>query len=138
MGPLMSAAASLAARKVLTSIIGAAVQSAAVDPSPAAAAINPVNARGIEKALVEAGAANPVLVNAVNAEPKWRSRIVIGNTIAAASPVIGLVLGRKFGAADQMVATIVIWLAAQGLGLALSFIGRLVPGLKPLFSRFLD
>jgi hypothetical protein len=137
------------ARKILTSILGAAVQAVARDQT--APVITPLNAGLVEAALVEKAASIPEVVNAVNAEPLVQSRILWGLGIAgsgatglAAIPIAQLVaaialvvrpLGLEFPPEDQAV-----WVdAGNGIvtiaGLLYAGYGRIASGLKPMWSR---
>lgn len=137
------------AQKILTAILGAAVQAVARDPL--APVITPINADLVEKALVEKARAIPEIVNAVNAEPYVESRILWGLGLAgsgatglagfplaelmAAVALVLTPLGVDFPADDQAV-----WVDAGNgavtiFGLAYAAYGRLMPGLKPMWSR---
>ena len=87
----------------------------------------------LEKAIQ----ADPVLKNQLNAEPAYQSRVVVG-TSGAILPAVGYLIwafssnGMNLAGYDPA-STFLAVMTVGGAGFAL--IGRLVPGLKPLFSR---
>lgn len=89
----------------------------------------------IAKDVVKRLEQNPAVVNQVNAEAPYQSRVVVGTTAAALAIIIPQVL-KPFGidvdagqVGEVLQSVIVLW----GVGYALY--GRLKGGLKPLFSR---
>lgn len=141
--------ASLMARNILTSVLGAAVQAVARDAD--GPVITPLNADAVEKALVEKAVQIPEIVNAVNAEPPIASRILwgiglagsgatglasapIGELVAAVAAVLAA-FGVTLSAEDQAT-----WIEAGNsaivlAGLAYAAYGRLRPGLAPMWPR---
>ncbi len=89
------------------------------------------------KEMERAIKANPVLKNGLNAESPLQSRVVVGSS-GALIPAIGYLIwaissnGMNLAGYDPA-STFLAAMTVGGAGFAL--IGRLVPGLKPLFSR---
>ncbi|BCP52841.1 hypothetical protein K32_14580 [Kaistia sp. 32K] len=75
----------------------------------------------ITRAIVEEIAADPAVRHATNAEPWYASRVTWGAIIAAAAPIVGLILGHSLTAEDQAsLGEIAVALATlTGAGLAL-------------------
>ena len=90
-----------------------------------------------EVKLARAIEADPVLKNQIGAEPAYKSRVVVGSS-GAILPAIGSLIwafstnGMDLAGYDPA-STFLAAMTAGGAGLAL--VGRLVPGLRPLFSK---
>lgn len=136
------------AKSVLTSVIGAAIDKAKRDRGVADLPTVPA---ALEKALVDAGAGIPEVVNAVSAEPLTQSRIMWGLGIAAAgtSGLAGLGLAEAFAAVADVLAAFGVdftaelqarWVTAGNgvvtlLGLLYGLYGRVANGLPPMWRR---
>jgi hypothetical protein len=129
--------------RIITTI--AATVAGALASSPAVAVER--NDKPVVETIVQnAVAANPVLVNQLNAEAPVQSRILWGNTIAgigaaivAALPVLVLLNFITQEQADLLrdsIGRVIEGLGGVAVigGLVYSTYGRLASGLKPLFS----
>lgn len=90
---------------------------------------------GERTAMVEQAAtqiaASPQLTNALNAEPFWQSRVIVGLTTA----FVGFGLDRvEWGDTENFILTN-IGLFLEGFGLLVGAIGRTVKGLAPIDWR---
>lgn len=89
----------------------------------------------IAKDVVKRLEQNPAVVNQVNAEAPYQSRVAVGSVVSALGVIIP-VLGRLAGWDIDGNYVVEVITAAMTLGGALyALYGRFVPGLKPLFSR---
>lgn len=79
--------------------------------------------------------ADPKIINEVNAEKPWQSRVAWGSVVAALGvvvPIMAQVLGYDISG-DRVVEVLSAFMTLAGAGFALY--GRFKSGLKPLFSK---
>lgn len=82
-------------------------------------------------ALEVAKELGPVIENQNNAEPWYRSRVIIGSLVAIAGGILQL-FGYSFPIDQQQILVDLIGQATTFLGTAFALYGRLKPNLKPL------
>lgn len=114
---------------ILISIIGQAVAGAV-----AGGLKQPSTVPNVIKTVTDSLAANPVVVNQMNAEKPVQSRVVVGSSVGGVA-ALGIVLSEigtktfpNYDWAVLLPALTILW----GVGYALY--GRLRSGLKPLFA----
>ena len=120
------------AKELIKEALGAAMQrTAAKSDVPVA----PKDAQKVTTELAEEMSRDPTVLNAMNAEPLWQSRIINGATVAALGVVIPIVT-RWFGYEIAETEVIKIGGAVVTLaGIGYVIVGRTVRGLKPMWSR---
>lgn len=112
---------------IIGNVVGALVRSPNVDVSPAQA---PAVERVVEQAIRQ----DQVLVNQVNAEAPYQSRVTIGNVLAAVG-LVGSLFGFAIAPEDLEATSNGVSAIITAGGIAYSLYGRWWPRLKPLFSK---
>lgn len=126
-GPLITAARNrLAANHPIAAAVAQGVRNAAARPDTATTASDET---AVTAEVTAAMAASPVVQNAMNQEPWWKSRIWVG-LITSAFGVLLARLNVQFTANEQAFINQITPYVPQGLGLAIAAVGRAVGGRK--------
>lgn len=112
---------------IISNVVGALVRSPNVD-------VAPVQAPVVEQVVANAVLNDKVLVNQLNAEAPYQSRVTIGQVIAAAG-VLGGLFGVSLAPADMETINQGISAVVTAGGILYTLYGRWWPRLKPLFSK---
>lgn len=108
-------------KSALTAAVLAGAAAAIQNPATAAKpADKPIIAQEVVAAI------EPIIAHAANNEPWYQSRVTWGAIIAAASPIVGQIVGHQFSVEEQQL--------AAGVATA---IGAAVGGIITLYGRWM-
>lgn len=106
-------------KSVLAAAVLAGATAAVQNPATAATpGDQPIITREVVKAV------EPILAHATNNEPWYQSRVTWGAIIAAASPIVGQIVGHQFSDEEQQLAAGIATAIGAAIGGAITLYGR--------------
>lgn len=108
--------------KIRSALLGAVVVGVTAAVANPATAASPQDHKIITEEVMKT--VEPIVANATNAEPWYRSRVTIGSYVAIAAQVLGPIVGHTFPPDEQALVTALIMGVCGAGGAAYALYGR--------------